>query len=92
MGAMIGLAKGRYGPVVADQVCAAQLAVVLLFDALRHVALVDALVVMLEYSRNVDPVGTWHAVLAVVAVDGRIIGHDAGKLCSQELLLLGGDP
>ncbi len=42
---------------------------------------------MFEYTRNVNSVRARHAILAVVAVDGRETGHDAGDLRAEELLL-----
>ena len=88
--AVAGLANGRNGSVVTDKVGSAEFAVILLLCALCDLTFIDALVVMLEYSRNVNPVRARHAVLAVVAVDGRETGHDAGDLRAEELLLLVG--
>ena len=88
--AVVGLADGRDGPVVAHEIGPAQLAVILLLGALGDLALVDAFVVVLEYSRNIDSVGARHTVLAVVAVDGREAGHYAGDLGAEELFLLVG--
>ena len=85
--AVAGLAYGRDGAVVTNKVGSAEFAVILLLCALGDLTFVDALVVMFEYSRNVNPVRARHAVLAVVAVDGREAGHDARYFGAEKLLL-----
>ena len=62
--AVVGLTVGRDCPSVARQVGLAEPGIVLLFLVLRECSLVDAFVVVGEYSRNVDSERARHAVLA----------------------------
>lgn len=64
------LAQFRDTPVVANQEGATGLPVIGIAAALRQIVVVDALVVVHQDRRDVDAVGTRHAVLAVVAGDG----------------------
>ena len=43
---------------------------------------------MHEYPGYVNTVRTWHAVLAVITVNCRIVGHDVCNLGVQERLLI----
>ena len=54
--AVAGLTDGRDGAVVAHEIDPAQFAVVLLLGALGDLPFVDALIVMFEYTRNVNSV------------------------------------
>ncbi len=51
-----------HGAVVTHQECAARLCVVLVLHAGRHVAFVDAAVVVQQDGWNVNAVGAWHAI------------------------------
>ena len=82
--AVVRLTQGRDRSVVAHKVGLAELPVVLLLLAPGLHTLVDGVVVVHEYSRNINPVRAGHAVLAVVAFDSRIVGHDVGNVSVQE--------
>lgn len=74
------LAKSGHGPVIADKECSPGLGVILVLTVLRHIPLVHALVVVKKYGRNIDTVGAWHAVLAVVAGHSGILHHQIGSV------------
>ena len=67
--AVICLSQARHAAVVANKKFAAQLGIVL---AAGHgqASLVLAFVVVNKYGRDVDAVGTWHTVFAVITGDG----------------------
>ena len=81
--AVVGLTVGRDCPSVARQVGLAEPRIVLLFLVLRECSLVDAFVVVGEYSRNVDSERARHAVLAGRALDRRIVGHDVRNVLAE---------
>jgi len=82
-GTMTCLAKLRYAAVIADEEGAACFAIVLVLTAFRHIALVDASVVMQQYGGDVQTVGTRHAVFAVVARNGGIGQHHLRRIFQQ---------
>ena len=65
--AMAGLAQPGHTAVIADKECTTGLPVMPVALAAGHVPLIDALVVVEQDSGDVQPVGTRHAILAVVA-------------------------
>ena len=68
---MVCLAQFRHAPVVTNQEGSAGTAIVgILLALVRHVALLDTLVVVREDGRNVQTIRTRHAVVALVARDG----------------------
>lgn len=77
--AAVCLSQLRDGPVVAYQIGPACLAVIFRFRPVGNFTLVDALVVVQQYCRNVDSVWAWHAVFAVIAWDGRVLEHKFGS-------------
>ena len=81
--AVVGLTVGRDCPSVARQVGLAEPGIVLLFLVLRECSLVDAFVVVGEYSRNVDSERARHAVLAGRALDRRIVGHNVRNVLAE---------
>jgi len=85
--AVIGLAYRGNGAVVAHEVSLLELGVILLGRILGVGALGDGAVVMLEGARDVNTPGARHAVLAVRAVDQRIL-HHLGSHLLQELQFL----
>ena len=86
---VVGLTEFGYAAVIAYKECAAGLTVVAVGAADGEVALIDALVVVQEHSGYVDAVGAGHAVLAVVAGDGRVFVHLAGSLLEEGLVIIG---
>jgi len=67
--AVVGLAHTWYSTVEADEVVAAQTNVFLVHPRKGQSTLVLAFVVVYEDGGNVNAVGTWHAVFAVIAGD-----------------------
>ena len=80
--AMISLTKRRNRAVVADEVDATCLLIVLCLLALRHITLVHALVVVGEDAWDVNTVRARHTILAVVARYGRVADD---KICRLAL-------
>ena len=76
--AMISLTKRRNRAVVADEVDATSLLIVLRLLALWHITLVHALVVVGEDAWDVNAVRARHTILAVVARYGRVADD---KIC-----------
>ena len=72
-GATVGLAETGNTAVIAYQEGAACLAVILVLAVLRHVALVDAAVVVQQDGWNIQPIGARHTVFAVVARHGGVL-------------------
>ena len=64
---VVGLAHARHGTVETNQVFTAQLEVFVIHFLAWQRAVVLAFVVMYEDGRDIDAIGTRHAVLAVVA-------------------------
>ena len=87
-GAVVGLPQLRHRTIVAYQIGAPHLFISLVLAALWHIALVDALVIMQQYSRNVDSVGARHAILAVVARNRRVFQHQLRRLFQIVIILL----
>ena len=85
----VGLAQLGHGAVVAHEEGAAHLGIALVLTALGDVAFVDALVVVEQYGRDIESVGTGHTVLAVVAGNGGILGNELGGIVEKLVLLLG---
>ena len=75
---MACLPVGWDGPVVAYQECPAQLVIVFLLLRLGKITVVDAIIVIFEYSRNIQPVWARHAILAIVAVYEWVISYGIG--------------
>ena len=69
LNAVVGLAHTWYSTVEADEVVAAQTNVFLVHPRKGQSTLVLAFVVVYEDGGNVNAVGTWHAVFAVIAGD-----------------------
>ena len=79
-GATVGLAETGNTAVIAYQEGAACLAVILVLAVLRHVALVDAAVVVQQDGWNIQPIGARHTVFAVVARHGGVLQHSLGGI------------
>ena len=79
-GAAVGLAETGNTAVIAYQEGAACLAVILVLAVLRHVALVDAAVVVQQDGWNIQPIGARHTVFAVVARHGGVLQHSLGGI------------
>ena len=86
--AMVSLTKRRYGAVVADEVDATSLLIVLRLLALRHITLVHALVVVGEDAWDINTVRTRHTILAVVARYGRVADDKICRLALKPVNLL----
>ena len=86
--AMVSLTKRRYGAVVADEVDATSLLIVLRLLALRHITLVHAFVIVGKDARNVNAVRTRHTVFAVVTRHGRIADDKVCRLALKPIHLL----
>ena len=86
---MVGLAHFVDGFVVAGEVRFLEPLIVLLLRGLRICALRDAAVVVLEHTGNVDSERAGHAVLAVGAVDHRILLHLRGHALHELQFLVG---
>ena len=82
------LAQAGHAAVESYQIFAAQAVVVLVLDVIGQASLVLALVVVYEYSRYVNAVGTGHAILAVVARNGLHVYNLSGDIV-QEFALVG---
>lgn len=86
-GAAVGLAETGNTAVIAYQEGAACLAVILVLAVLRHVALVDAAVVVQQDGWNIQSIGARHTVFAVVARHGGVLQHSLGGIFQQGKLL-----
>ena len=86
--AMAGLTQLGHAPVITDQVGTPGLAVVLVARALGDVALVHALIVVQQDRGNVDAIRAGHAILAIVARDGRVGHHQLGRLLEKRQLVV----
>ena len=87
--AVVGLAQGRDGPVVTDEVGPLELPVLLLLLGLGIAAFRNGRVVVLENARDVDAPGARHAVLAVGAVHERVLLHLGGHALQEVQLFVG---
>ena len=68
---MIRLTQLGNATVVTDEVSMARpLVIGIRASFVRQISLLDTFVVMREYRRDVDAVGTWHTVIAFVARNG----------------------
>ena len=86
--AVISLAESRDCPVVTEQILSFQFPVVFLFSALRDLALVDTVVIVLEYLRNVNSIRAWHAVFAYVAINSGIFFHQNSHFLQEFEVIL----
>ena len=78
--AMVRLTQTGHAPVVAYKKGTARLAVVFVLGRRRHVAFVDALVVVGEDAGDVDAVGAGHAILACGAGYGGIAQYHLRRI------------
>ena len=69
--------------VVAREKTATGFGIVLCIGRLRHRTLIEAFVVMREYTRNVQPIGTRHAILAFDAGNGGKFGQSDPPFCAE---------
>ena len=86
--AVVGLPETRHAAVVPHQERPTRLTVTLALRRGDDVALVHTLVVMQQHRRNVNAVGTRHAILAVVAWDSGILQHELCRLFEEILLIV----
>lgn len=81
--AVVSLAHFRYGAVVADKVGASCTAVFLVLPVVRHITLVEAFVVVMEYRGDVNAVRTGHAVVALVARNAVQARYGVGNILEE---------
>ena len=86
---MVCLAQTRHAAVVSYEEGAALASILRVLKMSRHVALLDALVVVGEDGRYVDAVGAGHAVVALVARNGLEVVDVLRYLHEEPVLLLG---
>ena len=86
--AVVRLPHGLHGTVIADQICTFQTAELLLLPALGDGPFIHASIVMLEDTRDIDSVWTWHAIFAVRTPHYRVVRHQPGDFLEQLYLLI----
>ena len=86
--AIAGLTQLGHAPVITYQVGPASLTVVLVARAIGHVALVHALIVVQQDRGDIDAIRAGHAILAIVARDGRVGHHQLGRLLEKRQLVV----
>ena len=78
--AMVSLPQTRHTPVIPYQESTARLPVVLFLRTFRHVALIDALVIMYQNRRYINAVRTRHAIFAIIAGHSGILHHQVCRV------------
>ena len=73
--AMVGLAELGYASVIADQIDAPCLFVIVIFSARNDIPFVQAFVVMQQDSRNIYAIRARHTILAIVTWDCFVLHH-----------------
>ena len=71
-GTMVGLPQFGYTSVISYEKSTACFPIILILAAFRHISFIDTFIVMYQYGRNVNSIRARHAVLAVVARNGRV--------------------
>lgn len=85
--AMVSLAQPGNTSVIPDQKSTARLTIIFSLTTLRHMALIHTFVIMQQYGRNIDTIRTRHAILTVIARNGRKLHHQISRII-QELHFL----
>ena len=87
--AMAGLAQTRNRTVVTDKKGPSRLGIFRIGRRLRDVTLIDTLIIMQEHTRNVDAIGTRHAVFTVIAWHCGILRDESGRVMKELKLAVG---
>lgn len=80
---MAGLTKPRHTAVIAYQERPPCLFIIGIHPVLGSLPVIDALVVMEEYGRNIYPIRTWHAILAICAWYVLTVYHPFGNIIQK---------
>lgn len=84
---MAGLAQLRHTAVIADEEDTAGLKVAVVSSVVYHISLTHTFVVVDKNGWDVDAVGAWHAILAVVAGNGIHLHHYFRSLLEEFKIL-----
>ena len=84
--AVTGLPQTGDTSVIANQESASCATVILALAVLRYISFIDTFIVMEQYGRDVNAIRAGHAILAIVAGDGRVLGYQISRV--EEKLLL----
>lgn len=88
--AMVCLPQFWDRPVVAHKEGLPRLYIIFIAGiGVRHIPFVDTFIIMDKDSRNVNAVGTRHAVFAVVACHRRILYHDTRSVVEKFKFVIG---
>ena len=86
--AVAGLPERGYRTVIPHQKSTASLAVIGRLAPFGHVAFIDTTGGLQQYRGDVYPIGTRHAILAVIAGNGGKLHHQVGRGKEKLVLLL----